>query len=78
MTTWTTRTPTTNPIWNDRPVSQIDLWYLLTELSAILTEEEWKRIIFHNWEFYNWNTLWYDRENDEWNSVEENIWIKRN
>ena len=57
MTTWTTRS-----------APQTDLWYLLTELSDILTEEEWKRIIFHNWEFYNGNTLWYSREEDEWNT----------
>lgn len=55
--------PTT---WTKRTIPQINLWYLLTELSAILTEEEWKRILFHNWTFYDWNTVWTRRENNEW------------
>lgn len=64
--TWTKRTPTASTTWNDRPESQIDNWYLLTDLSDILTEEEWKRIVFHTGIFYNWNTLWYSRNDDEW------------
>ncbi len=61
MATWTQRSPTATPTWSERLEYQIDLWYLLTELNEIITNEEDERIVFHTWEFYNWTTNWYTR-----------------
>jgi len=44
--------------WTIRPALQIDLWYLLDDLSNIITDDLGNRILFYNGILYNQNTIW--------------------
>jgi len=59
--TWTQRTWTASTDWEERANYQIDTAYLLTDLSEIITNDNDERIVFHNWDYYDWTNNWYER-----------------
>ena len=50
-----------NTSWTTRPALQSDVWYLLDDLSNIITDDLDNRILFHNGILYDEDTIWINR-----------------